>query len=33
MIELHHGTFYQDETNDLFTIILTFLFISKSESY
>ena len=24
MIELHHGTFYQDETNDLFTIILTF---------
>lgn len=24
MIEIHHGTFYQDETNDLFTIILTF---------
>lgn len=24
MLELHHGTFYQDETNDLFTIILTF---------
>lgn len=24
MIELHHGTFYQDETNDLFTIILAF---------
>ena len=24
MIELHHGTFYQDETNDLFTIVLTF---------
>lgn len=24
MIEIHRGTFYQDETNDLFTIILTF---------
>ena len=24
MIEIHHGTFYQDETNDLFTIILAF---------
>ena len=24
MIKIHHGTFYQDETNDLFTIILTF---------
>ena len=24
MIEIHHGTFYQGETNDLFTIILTF---------
>ena len=24
MIEIHHGTIYQDETNDLFTIILTF---------
>lgn len=24
MIEIHHGTFYQDKTNDLFTIILTF---------
>ena len=23
-IEIHHGTFYQDETNDLFTIILAF---------
>ena len=23
-LKIHHGTFYQDETNDLFTIILTF---------
>ena len=24
MIELHHGTFYKTQTNDLFTVILTF---------
>ena len=32
MIEIHHGTFYQDEANDLFTIILTFPIHNKQMS-